>query len=451
MRKPRIGVVLTAAVLLIAGCSDPSVESGDDGAAADTTGNGATTEASGALAWPEPTSELDGVSLTMWTAQNTAQAADQVIEAFEAATGATVDTTVVPDPYEQGVQTQVATGDLPDLAFWQPTGSMLTALQAPNNLQSLDGAPWLNEMDPAVRDITGILGDTRYAALVTTPAVMGVYYNRDIFEEVGITEVPGNWDELIDVARQIDEAGHTAFHEAGGDRWPTQWWVQVQLADEAQDGFWERMNANEASFTDPVVVDAITTYQELIQEGLFNDDIRTATFEDQGDAFLAGDAAMVLQVNTFLNQLQTKASTEELNEMVGWFPISPSGNVGTSIPDQSNAVVAFTTGDEQREAAARQFLAFWMGPDNEDFVTARDTVSLKSDVPTPDSVPQVAIDIHDSLAESVGSMQSLAIANPDLYLNLADMIYEEKTPEQVAQATQEQFEQLARAQGAPGF
>jgi len=56
-----------------------------------------------------------------------------------------------------------------------------------------------------------------------------------------------------------------------------------------------------------------------------------------------------------------------------------------------------------------------------------------------------------SLDGSVGSMQALAVANPDLYLNLADMIQGTKTPVQVAEATQAQFAQLAKAQGVKGF
>lgn len=48
-------------------------------------------------------------------------------------------------------------------------------------------------------------------------------------------------------------------------------------------------------------------------------------------------------------------------------------------------------------------------------------------------------------------MQALAVANPDLYINLADMITGTMTPEQVASATQEQFAQLAKAAGAAGF
>src|SRR6185312_10128009 len=209
----------------------------------------------------------------------------KVIDGFQKATGATVSVVTVPDPYEQGVQTKVATGDKPDLAFWQPTASMLTAINAKTNLQPLTGAPWLDKMDPKRKDITGVLGDTRYAALITSPAVEGVYYNKDVFAAKGVTPL----------------------YEMGADRWATQWWVQVQLAAAAKAGLWERINSGQEKFTDPTVLGAITKYQALIKEGLFNADIKTAKFEDQGAALLDGKTAMVMQVNSFFGQLQAKA------------------------------------------------------------------------------------------------------------------------------------------------
>jgi raffinose/stachyose/melibiose transport system substrate-binding protein len=92
-----------------------------------------------------------------------------------------------------------------------------------------------------------------------------------------------------------------------------------------------------------------------------------------------------------------------------------------------------------------------MGPGYQDFVTDRNTVSLESAVPNPSGVPQALLAVHAALPASVGSMQALAVANPDLYLNLADMIAGTMTPDQVAKATQDQFAQLAKAAGAAGF
>ncbi|TYB61779.1 carbohydrate ABC transporter substrate-binding protein [Nonomuraea sp. PA05] len=425
----------SALVLAVTACSDPSAGP----AAAPATGGSP-------AAWPSPTARLDGVSLTIWAAQNSNTVPKAVTDAFSQATGAKVEVVTIPDPYEQGVQTKVATGDKPDLAFWQPTASMLTALNARANLQPLDGAPWIESMSPELRDMTGLLDKTRYAALITSPAVEGVYYNKQ-----HVKEPPKSFDELVETARALKGKGVTPFFEMAGDKWATQWWVQVQLADAAKDGLWERVNTGKETFEDQTILNAIKKYKALIDEGLFNSDIKTATFEDQGEALLSGKAAMAVQVNSFFGQLQAKADTAELDEKIGFFPISPSGNVGTFIPDQSNALVAFRTGDAKREQAARQLLAYWMGPGYAAFVADRKTVSLRTDVPTPDGVPQALLDVHASLGQSVGSMQALAVANPDLYLNLADMITGSLTPEQVAAATQKQFAQLAKAAGATGF
>ena len=428
-------VLATAASFVLTGCSDP----------------GAGTQSTGPVAWPAANADLKGTKLTIWAAQNSNKVPDSVVEGFEKLTGADINVVTIPDPYEQGIQTKVATGDKPDLAFWQPTGSQLTALNATTNLQTLDGAPWLDSTNPALKDITGVLDNTRYAALVTTPAVEGVYYNKEVFEKAGVTANPTDWDSFIKLGRDLKGQGVTPFYEMGGDRWATQWWVQVQLADAAKDGLWERVNTNKEKFTDPTIQGAINTYNGLIKEGLFNEDIKTATFEDQADALLAGDAAMAVQVNSFFSQLQSKSDTATLNKKIGFFPIAPSGNVGTFIPDQSNALVAFKTGDEKREAASRQLLAYWLGEGYGDFVDVQATVSLQDGVKTPATVPDALLAVSDSLEGAVGSMQAEAIANPDLYIFLADMIQGTKTPEEVAKATQDQFAQLAKAQGAAGF
>jgi raffinose/stachyose/melibiose transport system substrate-binding protein len=427
--------LLAAGLIALSGCSDPGSASTNTAPAA----------------WPDASTKLDGVNLTIWAAQNSNSVPKSVVSAFEAKTGAKVNVVTIPDPYEQGVQTKIATGDKPDLAFWQPTASMLTAINAKTNLQSLDGAPWVEKLKPAVKDITGILDNTRYASLITSPAVEGVYYNKDVFAKAGITSAPKNWDGFLAAARTIKKAGTVPFFEMGGDKWATQWWVQVQLADAAKDGLWDKVNQNQEKFTDPTILTAVQNYKGLIDEGLFNPNIKTATFADQADALLSGKAAMAVQVNSFFGQLQAKADTAELNRKIGFFPISPAGNVATVIPDQSNALIAFKTGDSTREAAARQLLSFWMGEGYQDFVSAQKTVSLETGAKDSAEVPQALLDAAASLSDSVGSMQSLAVANPDLYLNLADMIQGTKTAQQVAQETQTQFAQLAKAQGAAGF
>jgi raffinose/stachyose/melibiose transport system substrate-binding protein len=436
MRKMIGAAAVVVASLVLAACSNP-------GAGSSSTSTPAT--------WPAETAKLNGVSLTIWAAQNSTTVAKKVVSDFEAATGAKVNIVTVPDPYEQDVQTKVASGDKPDLAFWQPTASELTSLNASSNLQPLDGAPWVSKFKPALQNITGILDGKRYAALISSPAVEGVYYNKQVFAKYGITSLPKNFDDMIADAKSIKAKGGTPFYEMGADRWATQWWVQVQLADAAKAGLWDRVDKDQEKFTDPTILNAIKTYKSLVDQGLFNSNITSATFVDQGKALLAGEAAMVVQVNSFFSELQASATTDELNQKIGFFPISPSGNVGTFIPDQSNSLVAFKTGDTKRESAARQFLSYWLGSEYPKFLADQNTVSLETDVASPDTVPDALKGVSDSLTTSVGSMQALAVANPDLYINLANMLSGKMTPDQVASTTQAQFAQLAKAIGAPGF
>lgn len=433
--------LLCATALTATACSDSTSAGGDDtGGAAKTT--------------VDPTARLDGVKLTMWTAQNTVNAPKQVIEAFEKATGAKVDVQPIPDLYEQNVPTKLASGDRPDLMFWQPSISTLPFIQPQRNLLTLDGEPWEAKLGDTEKSL-GVIGGKRYAAIVTSPAMLGVYYNKDVFKKAGIAEkdFPKSYADLLALGHRIKDKvpGTAPFYEAGGDKWPLQWQVQVQLTDLDQQ-WWEGLNKNENKWTDPAVVKAITTYKDkLLGAGLAQKNYRTGTFTDSADALWNGDAGMVLNVTSFQTQIQAKHGTAEIDKKLGWFPVANSGATGLYSPDQTNGVVAFKTGDEKRQNAARQFLAFWLGPDYADYIKTMKIPSVEPSVPTPDGLPQTARSQVAELPKAIGVFQAKAIVAPDLHLALADMIYGKKSPKQVAEWVQGQFAQVAKAQSAPGF
>lgn len=428
-------VAATACVIVLAGCS---------------AANPVTPAAQGDEVWNEATANLEGVTLTYWTATQTATMADDVIAAFEEATGAKINKVIVPDVYETNAPTRLATGDKPDLATWQPTASMLALLQPKTSLQSLDHAPWIQNLSPAIQDL-GKVDGTRYAAFVNSPSVIGIFYNKKVFEEAGISGTPSNFSELLDAAKVIKATGTSPFFGAVGDRWPTQWWPQVLLAEAAQGGLWDRVNANEEKFTDETIQTAITSYQKMLQDGLFNDDNLTSTHNESGPALLAGNAAMVLQASSYTSLLQSTADVPTIDASIGWFPISLQGNIATSVPGGDNALVATKTGDATREAAARQFLRFWLEDFYPEYIEKSKAVSIMSDVETQAGVPVVSQVAADALAQSVGSMQQEAAVNPDFYVSLANMAQGTMTPMQVGESTQSQFEQLAQALGVSGF
>ncbi|MFF8970172.1 ABC transporter substrate-binding protein [Streptomyces sp. NPDC014995] len=430
--------LICAVGLAATACSDPTA--GDSGADAGRTA-------------VDPPARLDGVKLTMWTAQNTVNAPKQVIDAFEKATGAQVETQAIPDLYEQNVPTKLASGDRPDLMFWQPSISTLPFIQPERNLLTLDGEEWVSRLGETERSL-GVIDGKRYAAIVTSPAMLGVYYNKDVFQQAGLSEkdFPRSYDELLALGHKIvDKTDAAAFYEAGGDKWPLQWQMQVQLTD-LDEQWWADLNQNKKKWTDPVVVGAIKKYKEkLLDAGLAQKNHRTGTFTGQADDLWNGDVGMVLNVTSFQSQLQATHSTAEIDRKIGWFPIANSSATGMYSPDQTNGVVAFRTGDEKRQNAARQFLAFWLGPDYDDYIKAMKIPSVQPSVPTPDGLPQTSKAQVAALPQAIGVFQAKAIVAPDTHLYLADMIFGKKSPQQVAQAIQDQFAQVAKAQGASGF
>ncbi|MDX3714471.1 ABC transporter substrate-binding protein [Streptomyces europaeiscabiei] len=432
--------LICALGLAATACSDPTA--GTSGADTDTRRTAV-----------DPTARLDGVKLTMWTAQNTVTAPGQVIDAFEKATGAEVETQPVPDPYESNVPTKLASGDRPDLMFWQPSISTLPFIQPQQNLLTLDGEEWVSKLGDTEKSL-GVIDGKRYAAIVTSPAMLGVYYNKDVFEKAGLSEkdFPKSYDELLALGHKVvDDTDAAAFYEAGGDKWPLQWQMQVQLTD-LDKQWWAGLNENREKWTDPVVVGAIKKYKEkLLDAGLAQKNYRTGTFTGQADALWKGEAGMVLNVTSFQSQLQAKYSTARIDERIGWFPVANSAATGLYSPDQTNGVVAFRTGDEKRQNAARQFLAFWLGPDYPDYIKAMKIPSVQPSVPTPDGLPEASKAQVTALPTAIGVFQAKAIVAPDTHLYLADMLFDKKSPQQVAQAIQDQFAQVAKAQGAPGF
>ncbi|MEY9964794.1 raffinose/stachyose/melibiose transport system substrate-binding protein [Streptacidiphilus sp. MAP12-16] len=399
-----------------------------------------------------PSASLKGVHLTMWVAQNSVNEPKQAIDAFDRATGAVITTEVIPDPYESNVPTKLASGVKPDLMFWQPTVSTLPFIQPQTNLLALDNEAWVSKLGKTEQTLGQVDGH-RYAAIVTSPAVLGVYYNKAVFAKAGITTMPKSYDELLADAAQIKAKapGVAPFFEVGGDKWPLQWQVQLQMTD-LQQSFWDSLNKNQDKWTNPAIVGAITKYKtKVLDAGLAQSDYRTGTFVDQGKAILDGTAGMAVNVTSLQAEIQATSSTAEMDAKLGWFPLANSSATAEYSPDQTNGVVAFKSGDSARENAARQFMAYWLGPDYADYIAANKVVSVEPAVPNPAGLPQTAVDQAKALDTAVGVFQVKALTAPDMHLALADMIFGKKTPLQVAQAVEDQFTQVLKARAVAGF
>ncbi len=449
MRMCRISFAAASALALaLAGCSSGSSGGSSSSAAASST---APTSAGAAAA--TSAKDFKGVTLTMWVAQSTATTAAQPIAAWEKATGGKIKTVVIPDPYEGNTPTQLAAGAKPDMNWYQPSVSALPVIQPEKNLLPLDGEPWIKLLAPANQGF-GVVKGVRYSALVKQPSVLGVYYNKAAFAKAGITAMPKNYDDFIALAKTLQAKlpGVAPMYEAGADKWPLQWQTEVQLSGVLGPDFWADLNANKASWTDPRFVNAVSKYDtEVIKGGLTNSDYKTGTFVEQGANLISGKAAMVVQVDALVPLLTAKLSTQQLNEQIGWFPLSAKGTNAQFAADATNAISLFKTGNTKNEEASKAFITFWLGEDYPAYIAANKFPSIESAVPSPAGLPDIVTAAAKAFPTATQMYYGYVFFAPDIHIYLNQMIFGQKTPETLAAAMESQFKQQGKAQGVGGF
>jgi len=76
---------------------------------------------------------------------------------------------------------------------------------------------------------------------------MGLIYNKDLFEQAGITELPTTMDELEEACKKLDAAGITAFSMAAKENWVLGQLASHYMMDKSLDaeGVVEAMNNGE--------------------------------------------------------------------------------------------------------------------------------------------------------------------------------------------------------------
>ncbi|UNX53745.1 ABC transporter substrate-binding protein [Georgenia sp. TF02-10] len=128
-----------------------------------------------------------------------------------------------------------------------------------------------------------------------------LYYNKEIFDQVGITELPTTLEEFEDVMDRLLAAGHTPISSsASSSQGFNQMWIWYSLVSAIA----EREQIDDFMFLrgDPDLTkdpwrSATERFQEWIEKGYVGEDLAGLTFEQATVNFLQGDAAMVMWNN----------------------------------------------------------------------------------------------------------------------------------------------------------
>jgi len=236
------------------------------------------------------------LSFLMWGDGGDAQDAyQQVIDAFEQANpGVVVNAEFVnTNDYDNLLKTRLSGGAGPDVYGFDPKN--LTDFVRDGFAADLSDMSFLGSLDEAAAAEARRGGDGSTAYYVPiSQSGNGIIYNRELFAQAGIDEVPQNYDEFLHASQALVEAGITPLAMSAQDSWWPQfiaYYAMAQHVFPSDPGIIEELLAGETTFAEtPGYAEALEVVEDLVPYYL-PDPLGTSQAAAK-TAFLTGQAAM---------------------------------------------------------------------------------------------------------------------------------------------------------------
>jgi multiple sugar transport system substrate-binding protein len=346
MLKKRLWTVVTLAVLLAMLVSACAVPPPPAAAPADTGSEASTEEAA-----PEDAAAEDGTATLLWAmwGSPTEIATHQAVADAFMVEHPEIKIEITSEPwsdYFTKMQTLWASGDaeqIPDVLFLTP----VLPYAAQGVLENLD--PYIEEGGYDLSDYWPTLLDLALyeGSVYGFPRDIGLevlYYNKDIFDEVGIDYPTDDWtwDDLRAAAealtvREGEQITRYGLAMEGGkyQRWVGQ--NGGQIADDLY-------NPSQCTLDEPEAVEAIEFFAGMMNDGIAMRDASLSQAGGDAAVFASGQAAMIIQNASRVSQFNQAG----LNYDVAALPIPADGQRAASA---AGAAWTMSAGSDNKEAA----------------------------------------------------------------------------------------------------
>ncbi len=299
--------------------------------------------------------------VTFWTLNTRQAAVEPIVEAFNEAnedvkvTASFYDT----DGIKDACKVAASSDSLPDM--WFNWGGSLGQFYVDNGktydlTAYAEENGWNDTFSPGALNLCTLSG--QLCGYPTSYNVLGVYYNKTIFEECGI-EVPTTFEEFEAACATLKEAGYVPMAAAGLNGWHVMRWVELLVEHYAGAELHDKMNSFEESWNNEAVVQALNKYKEWVDAGYFPDGFLTADPNDTIMSFGSGECAMDIQGQWYDGQLiQNELDVNNY----GYFPF-PSGDANRMSAFAEMTQFNKNLTDEELDACIR-FTDFYYSDEN---------------------------------------------------------------------------------------
>ena len=255
-------------------------------------------------ATPATQEPVEKAKLLVW--EHTPQFEDPLKQVIAAFTSKYPNITVeyeikTPDQYYNLLATTIQAGEAPDLFWTNGTATSNYGAYAKQGvLMDITDKVDLSFYPAAALKLVDIDG-RYYSTPGATADTRAVYYNKDIFAELGLS-VPKTFDEFEQSLQTIKDAGYVPISLGGSFFWSTLFTFEPILAAMAPDWL-EAAQKNEARVNDPRVVEVWKKMIEWGEKGYFGPGYLGVDEGGQLLAFSKGESAMTItgswNVSTF--------------------------------------------------------------------------------------------------------------------------------------------------------
>jgi raffinose/stachyose/melibiose transport system substrate-binding protein len=205
--------------------------------------------------------EGDDVTITWWhngTGEPLKSFWEGIADEFEAANeGVTVDVqafqneelqrTLIPNALQAGE------GAAPDLFMVWAEGEIKAQVEAGYLRDLTDDIPEVIESIGGAG--TGWNVDGAQYGIPYRYGIEGIWYNKDLFDAAGVTDLPTNFSEYAEVISQLADSGVAPIGVGAGDGWPAaHWWYQFAIKSCSPEALTDA--ASSLDFSDPCFVTA---------------------------------------------------------------------------------------------------------------------------------------------------------------------------------------------------
>lgn len=254
------------------------------------------------------------------------------------------------------IKTRLATGEMTDV-FQYNSGSLFQAINPQQNLVDLTSEPWQANVPALFKGVVTAPDGTVRGAPIGTAMGGGVYYNRKIYADLGLS-VPKTWAEFMANNEKIKAAGKTAVIQTFKDTWTSQLFVLGDFynVQTAEPDFATRYTANQAKFaTTPAALKAFQHQDDVFKAGYLNADFGAATYDDGLRMIATGEGAHYPMLTFAIGAIKTTYA-EHLND-VGFFALPGDDAAKNGLTVWMPDGLYIPSGSEHEEAA-KKFVAF---------------------------------------------------------------------------------------------